>query len=243
MCDAVTGVLAERRVLITGASRGVGFEISKRFISEGAHVIGVARNQERLQHAAARLQLQPPGRFEPLTADLTEVGCEHRLVEAVTKRWGALDILVNNAAVMLKAPGTGGFDLEAAGVLQATLNANLLSPFRITLALLPLLEKGREPRVVHVTSGAGTLQGLSEPGLSSYRLSKWALNGMMKIMATQWRGRVAVNAIDPGWVKTDMGGAAAPGSPVESAQAALSLVELPWVETGQLYKNGRQIDL
>ncbi len=242
MTADVSGFLAGRRVLITGASRGVGFEITKRFLSEGADVVGVAQHPERLARAAERLKLQPPGCFEPLVVDLAGIGSEHAIVEAVVKRWGALDLLVNNAAVMIKAPAGGALELEPPGALEHSLRLNLIVPQRLTVALLPLLEKGNEPRVIHLTSGAGTLASLSEGGLASYRLSKWALNGLTRIMASQWRGRVAVNALDPGWVQTDMGGLGAPGSPIESAQAALELALRPWSDSGRLFKNGAEID-
>lgn len=109
------------------------------------------------------------------------------------------------------------------------------------MALLPMLRLGREPRVVHVGSGAGTLEGVHMTGIASYRLSKWALNGLTMLQATHWAGAIAVNAFDPGWVKTDLGGPKAPGSPVESAEGALAVVTLPFAVTGKFWKDGREI--
>ncbi len=74
-------------------------------------------------------------------------------------------------------------------------------PFRLTRALLPLLEKGHEPRVINVSSVAGSLDAMVEPDIAAYRLSKWALNGLTMLRATELAGRVSVNAFDPGWVK------------------------------------------
>jgi NAD(P)-dependent dehydrogenase (short-subunit alcohol dehydrogenase family) len=116
-----------------------------------------------------------------------------------------------------------------------------LAPFRLTQALLPLLRKGREPRVVHVSSGAGTFAALGEPKILSYRLSKWALNGLTQIQAAELRGQVAVNALDPGWVKTDLGGPRAPGTVEDSARAGLALLLEPFATTGKLFKDGKEI--
>jgi NAD(P)-dependent dehydrogenase (short-subunit alcohol dehydrogenase family) len=236
------GLLHDKKVLITGASRGIGFEISKRFLAEGADVLGIAKDEARLSSAAQRLALQAPGRFRSLAVDLAVPGCAHRLVEWVVREWGSLDLLVANAAIMAKTLPGAGFTQEPPGTLEHTLELNLLSPFRITLALLPLLRASTEPRVVLVSSGAGTRSGIIEPGLASYRLSKWALNGLTLMLAKELEGQVQVNALDPGWVKTDLGGPNAPGSPVESAAGALALATSPWKQTGRLWKDGLVID-
>lgn len=235
----MTERLIDRRILLTGVSRGVGFETAKLFLAEGASVLGVARDPERLERASRELEKIAPGRFRSLCVRLGAPGFEEVIREAVQAQWGALDVLFNNAGVMLSHdPGIHG---EAPGVLEESLEVNLLAPFRLTRALLPLLEKGHEPRVVHVTSGAGTLDALWEPGIAAYRLSKWALNGLTVLQAAELRGKIAVNALDPGWVKTDLGGEKAPGHPRESAAAALRMLELGFSETGKLYKNGAVI--
>ena len=82
---------------------------------------------------------------------------------------------------------------------------------------------------------------LSESGISSYRISKWALNGLVRLQAEQLRGAVAVNGLDPGWVKTDLGGPRAPGVPEDSARGALALVCEAFATTGKLWKDGAEI--
>jgi NAD(P)-dependent dehydrogenase (short-subunit alcohol dehydrogenase family) len=77
--------------------------------------------------------------------------------------------------------------------------------------------------------------------IASYRLSKWALNGFTLLLASELQGKVSVNAFDPGWVKTDLGGPNAPGSVVESAVGALALATLPFTETGKFWKDGKEI--
>ena len=231
--------LAGRRIFITGVSRGIGRATARLFLAEGADVLGVARDGKRLAGVSAELGIGTPGRFDAFVLDVTAPDAAARAAERIDARWGALDVLVCNAAIMTEGPRD--FEAEPAGTLEATLEANLLGPFRLSQGLLALLRRGREPRIVHVTSGAGTLDALDEPGISSYRLSKWALNGLTRLQAQHLRGTIAVNALDPGWVKTDLGGPRAPGVPEDSARGALALVLEPFTTTGKLWKDGREI--
>lgn len=240
----MSGTLDGRRVFITGVSRGIGRATARLFLAEGASILGCARDEARLATTRAAL-LDEVGagaadRFDAFPLDLAGPDAPARAAERIAARWGALDVLLNNAAIMTEGPAT--LDDEPEGTLERTLEVNLLAPYRLARALIPLLRAGREPRVVHVTSGAGTFAALTEAGISSYRISKWALNGLVRLQAEQLRGAVAVNGLDPGWVKTDLGGPRAPGVPEDSAQGALALVREPFATTGKLWKDGRQIE-
>jgi NAD(P)-dependent dehydrogenase (short-subunit alcohol dehydrogenase family) len=232
-------LLSGRRILITGVSRGVGLETARLFIAEGAELIGVARDAARLERA--RQELDPSG--EHLTvvqAELTDETAPERLAAAVTERWGALDVLFNNAAVQLDGD-TRGITTVEERVFHDALAINLVAPYRLCRALLPHLRRGRSPRLVNVSSGAGNLESMTLRDIPTYRLSKWALNGLTLLLAGELKGEVSVNAFDPGWVKTDLGGPNAPGSPTESARGALALVTLPCEATGKFWKDGAEI--
>jgi NAD(P)-dependent dehydrogenase (short-subunit alcohol dehydrogenase family) len=231
--------LTGRRILITGVSRGVGFETARLFLAEGAEVLGVARDVARLEQT--RQELDPGGtRLSVLALDVTEPTSAARVARAVEERWGALDVLFNNAGVQLDAGGRG---IAAApeAVLERSLAVNLTAPYRLCVALLPWLARGKEPRIVNVSSGAGNLESMRMVDIPTYRLSKWALNGLTLLLSGELAGKVSVNAFDPGWVKTDLGGPNAPGMPVESARGALALVTLPFATTGKFWKDGAEI--
>ena len=228
-----------RRILLTGVSRGVGLATARLFLQEGADVLGVARDRARLDAVRPELLALGAERFDAFTLDLAAPEAPARAREMVVARWGALDVLWNNAGVMLSEAPT--FAEEPPQTLETTLSINLLAPFRLSQALLPLLRRGQEPRIVHVSSGAGTFAALGEPKILSYRVSKWALNGLTQIQAAELRDQIAVNAFDPGWVKTDLGGPKAPGTVEESARGGLALLLEPFATTGKLFKDGKQI--
>jgi NAD(P)-dependent dehydrogenase (short-subunit alcohol dehydrogenase family) len=233
----VSQSLKNRRVFITGASRGVGLESARLFLRSGARVIGAAKDPARLQAAAE--ELKSLGEFHGVVMDLSQPGFEPAAVAAVDRHFGgALDVLFNNAGTM---PAQQGVSNEPAGSLEKTLQVNLVAVHNLIRALLPALLKGTEPRIMNTSSGAGTLGAVVENSLASYRVSKFALNGLTLNWAGALKGRVAVNAFDPGWVKTAMGGPNAPGTPQESARGALALALLPFATTGKFWKDGREI--
>jgi len=231
--------LEGKRILLTGASRGVGRASAELFIKEGAHVFGVARDEARLKKATLELTEFGPGTFTSLATDLGDKDAGARIFAALDEKWGAVDIVVQNAGVMLHHDAE--IMAEPEGILEQSLDLNVLAPFRLTRAVLPLLKKGTEPRLLNVGSGAGTHHGLTEPGIASYRLSKWALHGLSLLQARELDGSVCVNAFDPGWIKTDLGGPNAPGTPEEAANGLLNSLLLPWNEKGKFLKNGEEI--
>ncbi len=229
------GRLQGRRIVLTGASRGVGYETVKLFSREGAELIGVARDGSRLAALAREFAT-----FRGLTGDITDRTLGGRVAAAVAERWGACDMLINNAAIQ---EYNAGFHAEPLDALERNLTTNVLSAHWLIHALLPLLLAGNEPRVVNVSSGAGKLSVVKEEtSMPAYRLSKLALNGLTLAYAGDLRGKLAVNSLDPGWLKTDLGGPNAPGEPADGAQRMLELVTKPFEVTGGFWYGAEPID-
>jgi len=228
--------LKGKHVLITGASRGVGYQASKLFLKAGAEVIGVARDADRLSKTAQELRAM--GSFTPVVADLAQDGAPQAIAAAVAKQWQSLDLLVNNAGAQV---WKGGWDQEGPEALEWLLKVNVVAPHQLIMALLPLLKKGKEPRVVNVSSGAGSFQALSAgSGGPGYALSKYALNGLTLLWAAELKGTVAVNSLDPGWLKTDMGGPQAPGEPEDGGRRLLALASKPFFVSGKFVHEEEQ---
>jgi len=227
-----------RRILLTGASRGIGRTAAELLLCHGARVLGVAKNEERLATAHQELRAVGHSNFNSLALDLTHPTAGQRLKQRLLDDWNGVDIVILNAGVQYKA---GDIMSEPDGMLEASLNENLLSPYRLALSLLPLLKQSHEPRLVNVSSGAGTLAAMSEENIASYRLSKWALNGLTMLQARELRGQVHVCAFDPGWIKTDLGGPLAPGTTQEAADGLLKALLVPWQDSGKFYKDGQII--
>lgn len=231
------GTFAGKRIVITGASRGVGFESAKRFLAQGALVFGTARDAARLEQASA--ELNKIGSFKPFVADMADPAAPKAIADAVSRHWAAVDILINNAAVQ-----TWKKDWLAEGMemLEQQMRINVYAPHYLTWHLLPLLRNGDEPRVVNVSSGAGCFKALVEtPDMPTYRLTKYALNGATILWAGELKGEISVLSLDPGWLKTDLGGPNAPGEPADGGERMLEICGLPWEVTGKFYHGDKEI--
>lgn len=200
--------------LVSGASRGIGAEIARKLASDhGFLVFAGARNPDDV---AAREEI------EPIRLDVTDQATIDAARERIESDPGRLDALVNNAGVYGDPTGAADYDL---GRAHEVLEVNTFGPWRLTQALLPLLRGSSSPRIVNVSSGAGQLSDMNG-GRAAYRLSKAALNALTRTLASDERG-IKVNTMCPGWVRTDMGGSAAPRSVEEGADTALWLATLP----------------
>src|SRR5688500_10667480 len=150
-------MLNRRRVVVTGASRGVGYQIVRRFLADGAQVLGVARNRKNL--AKADREFRAYGKaWSCVLADVGMPVGAKLVGRAARRRWSAVDLLINNAAINL---GHDSLERAKPDDLETTLRTNLLGPNRLIRALLPLLRKGKQPRVINVSSGAGSAGSVS----------------------------------------------------------------------------------
>jgi NAD(P)-dependent dehydrogenase (short-subunit alcohol dehydrogenase family) len=207
--------MSERPVaLVSGTSRGIGAEIARQLATEhGFLVFAGARNPSDVETLDG---------IEPIELDVTDQAAIDAARERIEADPGRLDALVNNAGVYGDPIGAADYDLERA---HEVLEVNTFGPWRLTQAFLPLLRRSEHPRVVNVSSGAGQLSDMNG-GRAAYRLSKAALNALSRTLASDERC-FKVNTMCPGWVRTDMGGSAAPRSVEEGADTAVWLATLP----------------
>src|SRR5262245_8885797 len=223
-----------RFALVTGAAKGIGVEIARGLARRGHVVYLTARDLGKASEASEAIRRDGPGALDirPLALDVTDVASVVAAAAHVGREAGRLDVLVNNAGVLLDERETAlTATLDAA---RATFETNLFGPWAVTQAFAPLLRRGRSARVVNVSSTAGSLQDLaaSHPGGDdfgppAYCASKAALNALTILQARALEGdRVLVNCCCPGWVKSDMGGPSAPLSPAEGADTPVWLATL-----------------
>lgn len=201
-------------ILITGAGRGIGFELARQSIDKGWNVIGSVRTVEAQRELAQRLP-----QMAVLNFDVTD----HKAVEKVANAFHSpIDILVNNAGVIGAMPQST-LEMDFDGFAE-TLAINTLAPLKVTQVFLPLLKQGRNPRLVNISSKMGRME-FSASDRIAYRASKAALNKVTQGLATDLKEEgITCIAMHPGWVQSDMGGAQADITPAESAAGILKVI-------------------
>ncbi len=217
-----------RTALVSGANRGIGFEIVRQLARLGVLAVIGARDPQDGAKAAEKLQSE--GLEVPVVA--LDVDREESAAEAVAevkRLYGRLDILVNNAAILIDEPGgfnASFFDLKS-DTVRRTMETNLLGPIRLIQAAVPLMREQGYGRIVNVSSIGGQLAEMGS-GYPAYRMSKAALNALTRLTASEiGAGDIKINSMCPGWVRTDMGGANADRSVEEGADTAVWLATLP----------------
>jgi NAD(P)-dependent dehydrogenase (short-subunit alcohol dehydrogenase family) len=224
--------------LVTGGNRGIGFAIAQGLLQKGCEVIITARSLDKAQESAEKLQAL--GKVIPIELDVTDDQSIERAAESFHQQVNQLDILINNAGIY---PDEGVNILTISrDLLESTLNANTFGAIRMVQTFLPLLEKSQDARMINLSSGYGEINSLSAD-VPSYCLSKLALNGATIMLAQALGSKgIVVNAMCPGWVRTDMGGASASRSPEQGADTAIWLAtEASRAETGKFWRDRKII--
>lgn len=177
--------------------------------------------------------------MEFLPLDISDSASIAEAARIVVKENDRLDVLINNAAILLDDGGSI-VDLEAKALIE-TLATNTVGTMQVTQAFLPLLKHSQAPRVINVSSGAGQLADGLQDWAPAYSMSKTALNSLTQHFAAALP-KFAVNSVSPGWVRTDMGGSAAPLSVEEGADTIVWLaLEAPQDLTGKFLRERREI--
>jgi NAD(P)-dependent dehydrogenase (short-subunit alcohol dehydrogenase family) len=231
----------DKVAFITGANKGIGFETARGLGELGIAVVLGSRDEAKGQTAAKTLRDKGIGNVEAVTFDIDQPKHHQDVVRYLEGRYGKLDILVNNAGVLLD-PGDfaapGGYNTTSTvkpEILHNTFQTNFFSVVALTQALLPLIKKAPAGRIVNLSSILGSLTLHSDPKSSIYALksfaydsSKTALNAFTVHLAQELRATaIKVNSAHPGWVKTEMGGPAAPLELSEGGKTSVQLATLP----------------
>jgi NAD(P)-dependent dehydrogenase (short-subunit alcohol dehydrogenase family) len=212
--------LRGKTALVTGTSRGIGPAIARALAAEGARVLCHARTGGDARALAAELD------GVAIVGDLSSNEGVDSVAEQTLAAASVLHVLVHNAAVNPRPHES--IDEVDREILRAVVRVNVEAPIFLTQALLEPLRAAKGARVVLLSSEAGQFAGGMPADGLSYRVSKAALNAVSAIAATALRSDgILVNAMHPGWVRTDMGGPHAPLSPEEGADTAVYLATLP----------------
>lgn len=222
--------------LVTGANRGIGFEVCRQLGRHGLEVILTGRDADRVAAAVRELRndgLQVIGEVIDVGSEASVVDCAARL----ERQGRRVDVLVNNAGVYPE----GDLLTSPARTITEAMTVNFFGAVWTARAWMPEMNRRGYGRVVNVTSGYGSFaEGLAGPAV--YAISKAALNALTVRLAQEARGDVKVNAVCPGWVRTRMGGNGAPKTVEEGADTAVWLATLPAEgPSGGLFRNRRPV--
>jgi NAD(P)-dependent dehydrogenase (short-subunit alcohol dehydrogenase family) len=221
-------------ILITGASRGIGLALTAQLVKDGHHVLATARRSAKATELA-KLLVGHEALLQILELDVTSDKSAAAAAARAASLVGGLDILVNNAALFPEEGDESIFDIKLEHFREA-FETNVIGVVRVTRAFVPLLEKGVNPRIVNISSGAGSVAAKEDNGYYAYAASKAALNMVTRGMAAEFRPRgITVVAMTPGWVQTEMGGPNAPLKPADSARAIARTVTTLTIDKTSLF--------
>ena len=234
----------EKRIaLVTGANKGIGFEVARDLARKGFHVFLGARDTEAGEAAAEKLRKEGEkedyGEITFLKIDVSKSDSIRNAAEEFSRKSDRLDTLVNNAGILLDDDK----DVLTATpeMFETTLRTNTLGALLVAQAFVLFLKKSCAPRIVNVSSGGGQLADGADGWAPAYCISKTALNGVTSQLAAALP-KFAVNSVCPGWVRTDMGGPNASRSVGEGATGIVWLAaDAPQNETGKFFRDRKVI--
>jgi NAD(P)-dependent dehydrogenase (short-subunit alcohol dehydrogenase family) len=216
--------MTQRVAVVTGSNRGLGLETCRQLLAQGLRVAMTGRDQLALERALEGLHA-PRHAAIAVRMDVTDPPSIKQAHRTISKQLGPVDVVVNNAATLR---------FESADVLETplegfreTFETNCFGAIEVCREFVPPMADRLYGRVVNVSSGAGQLSRMSTYA-PAYSMSKAALNAFTRILAATYRDSgVLANVVDPGWVRTDMGGKSAPRSVQQGADTMVWLATLP----------------
>ncbi|AEN88360.1 MULTISPECIES: SDR family oxidoreductase [Priestia] len=226
--------------LVTGGNRGIGYELVRQLAMKGFKVILTSRNSETGHKAVQKLKDSHLD-VSFLTMDINNQTSIGQAAAKVSEQYGRLDVLINNAGIYLDK-NQKLVDMDPS-VLEKTLETNFFGAYHVIRSFMPLMEQQAYGRIINVSSEYGAMSEMSSPGVGAYKLSKLILNGLTQLIAAERTKDIKINAVDPGWVSSDMGGPSAPRTPQQAASSILWLATIgPEGPSGGFFKDGKQIN-
>lgn len=209
-----------KTVLITGSNKGIGFEIARQCAEQGHRVVLSGRDDLRLAEAQKKL-FDSGLKCATLKMDVGDLLSIESAARIFGKMFPVLDVLVNNAAIIVKNDDAISTDSDEA--FTRTINTNATGPLRVTRSFLRYMKGGSQ--VINISSGGGSMTDPIGGWSPAYCVSKTMLNGISRHLAYELRDKnIRVNAVCPGWVKTDMGGEGASRTVDKGAETPVWLV-------------------
>ena len=235
--------MQQRIALVTGANKGIGFEVARQLARRNFRVFISARNTEAGEAAVRKLnkegEKEDYGKIAFIKTDVSKPDSIRRAAEEFSTKSDRLDALVNNAGILLD--DDKDVLTITPEIFETTLRPNTVGPLLVSQAFVPFLEKSDAPRIVNVSSGGGQLTDGADGWAPAYCISKTALNGVTSQLAAALP-KFAVNSVCPGWVRTDMGGSNATRSVLEGAAGVVWLAsEAPHSMTGKFFRDRKVI--
>ena len=225
-----------RVALVSGGNRGIGLEVCRQLAEAGLTVVLGSRDEERGRQAAEGL----PGGVAVRQLDVADAASVEKLAASIESDFGRLDVVVNNAAIS-NDEGQSGAEADLDRVKEA-LEANLFGAWRLCEVAIPYMRREGYGRIVNVSTGLAALEDMGG-GSPGYRISKTSLNALTRILSSELRGSgILVNAVNPGWVQTDMGGSNANRTVEEGADGVVWAATLPNNgPTGGFFRDRRHV--
>ena len=235
--------MQQRIALVTGANKGIGFEVARQLARRNFRVFIGARDSDAGVAAVQKLnkegEKEEYGEITFLKIDVSKPDSIRSAAEEFSRSTDRLDVLVNNAGILLD--DDKDVLMIAPEIFETTLRTNTVGALLVSQAFVPFLKKSDAPRIVNVSSGGGQLADGADGWAPAYCISKTALNGVTVQLAAALP-KFAVNSVCPGWVRTDMGGSNATRSVLEGAAGVVWLAaDAPQDQTSKFWRDRKVI--
>lgn len=237
---------SKKTALITGANKGIGFEVARQLAAAGWTVLAAARNEQLGQEAVAKLQAESLD-VQYIHLDVRAHDTALSAAQSIREKFGKLELLINNAGISIKGDGPPSqVELEA---LETAMQTNYIGAVAVTQAMLPLLLQAKKAQIINVSSELGSVSQQADPDwkyasvkVLAYCASKAALNMLTGQLAYEFRdGRIAVNSVNPGYTATDLNAHSGPQSIAEGAAEIVRAALLDPPVTGKFLETGGEV--